>query len=103
MKKVVREGKVAVLYSPGFGAGWSTWGGGPEAIFSPEIVALVEAGASYEEIGDAAKRLFGEHFYCGGATDLSIRWLDEGTQFRIKEYDGAESVVVNDDDYWTVA
>ena len=25
MNKVRKGGKVAVLYSPGFGAGWSTW------------------------------------------------------------------------------
>jgi len=25
MTKYIRDGKVAVLYSPGFGAGWSTW------------------------------------------------------------------------------
>ena len=23
--KVIRDGKVAVIISPGFGAGWSTW------------------------------------------------------------------------------
>ena len=25
IEKVVRDGKVAVLVSPGYGAGWSTW------------------------------------------------------------------------------
>ena len=25
MQKVIRDGKVAVLYSPGYGAGWYTW------------------------------------------------------------------------------
>lgn len=25
MDKVIKDGKVAVLYSPGFGAGWFTW------------------------------------------------------------------------------
>ena len=25
MNKVIRDGKVAVVVSPGFGAGWSTW------------------------------------------------------------------------------
>lgn len=25
MDKIERDGKVAVLYSPGYGAGWSTW------------------------------------------------------------------------------
>ena len=25
MNKVIRDGKVAVLYSPGYGAGWYSW------------------------------------------------------------------------------
>ena len=25
MTKSIRDGKVAILYSPGYGAGWSTW------------------------------------------------------------------------------
>lgn len=25
MDKVIRDGMVAVIYSPGYGAGWSSW------------------------------------------------------------------------------
>jgi hypothetical protein len=43
MKKLIRDGKVAVLYSPGFGAGWSTWNQElPELVFNPVIVDFVE-------------------------------------------------------------
>ena len=28
MKKVIENGQVAVIYSPGFGAGWYTWNQG---------------------------------------------------------------------------
>jgi acetyl-CoA acetyltransferase len=39
MEKVIRDGKVAILYSPGFGAGWSTWNSySNEMIFDPDIV-----------------------------------------------------------------
>ena len=31
--------------------------------------------------------------YCGGADDLQIEWLDEGTVFEIDEYDGSESII----------
>ena len=41
MDKVIRDGKVAVLYSPRFGSGWSTWSAPMEAIFHPKIVELV--------------------------------------------------------------
>ena len=36
MNKLIKNGKVAVLYSPGFGAGWFTWNPTmPELIFEP--------------------------------------------------------------------
>lgn len=30
--------------------------------------------------------------YLGGVYDLEVEWIDEGTLFRIHEYDGWESV-----------
>jgi hypothetical protein len=100
MKKVIRDGMVAILYSPGYGAGWSTWGGGPEMVFDPEIVELVEQNR-HDEISDLVESR-GLDFYCGGASDLRIMWLPEGTAFRITEYDGNESVeVIGEIDYLT--
>jgi len=44
MDKIIRDGKVAVLYSPGYGAGWYSWNTDcKECVFNPEIVKLVEA------------------------------------------------------------
>jgi hypothetical protein len=100
MKKVVRDGKVAVLYSPGFGAGWSTWGAPKELVFDPEIVALVES--NKRDKIDSLVEARGLDFYTGGADDLAIRWLPEGTAFRITEYDGSESIeVIGEIDYLT--
>ena len=43
MEKVKRNGMVAVLYSPDYGAGWFTWNSDvEECIFHPEIVKMVE-------------------------------------------------------------
>ena len=46
--KLKRDGKVAVIYSPGFGAGWSTWAdGNAEAVlFDPELAEMLERTAS---------------------------------------------------------
>ena len=42
MNKLIVDGKVAVLISPGFGAGWYTWNYDyPEILFDPAIVKLV--------------------------------------------------------------
>lgn len=99
--KVIRDGKVAVLYSPGYGAGWWTWGdkNNENMLFDPVLVGLVEKSESdqitYEEFFDLAekhsKKAYPEQ-YTGGLDDLTIHWIPEGTMFRITEYDGAESV-----------
>lgn len=104
MEKVIRDGKVAVLYSAGFGAGWSTWHKGLEGlVFHPKIVDMVLNGRQNEIDGDWLAENLGEEYadvYCGGTDGLSIEWLPLGTMFRIDEYDGAESVVVfSPDDY----
>lgn len=45
MKKVIRNGKVAVLVSEGFGAGWYSWNREyKELLFHPKLVEMVEQG-----------------------------------------------------------
>jgi hypothetical protein len=94
IQKVIRDGKVAVLYSRGYGAGWYTWNSDvTQCLFSPEIVALVEQGNKDEITDELCCKLFGvDYFYAGGSDGLTIEWLPEGTAFRIDEYDGAESI-----------
>ncbi len=104
LKKVIRDGKVAVLYSPRYGAGWLSWNTSvPECVFSPEIVKLVEENNRNEITDELCTELFGvDYFYSGGARDLQIEWLDEGTAFRITEYDGFESIeIIAEIDYLT--
>jgi hypothetical protein len=104
MEKVIRDGKVAVLYSPGFGAGWSTWNYDfPECLFDPEIVRMVEKETDPYEIAKFAESKYGEDFYAGGAEDLIIMWLPEGTEFIINEYDGSESIHLKEQMNWTTA
>ena len=103
MEKVIRDGKVAVLVSPGFGAGWYTWNTDcPECMFDPDVVAWVEGGKQGFVPNMQAKYGW-EYFYDGGAEDLIVRWLPVGTQFRIDEYDGSESLVLADQERWETA
>lgn len=105
MEKVVRDGKVAVLISPGFGAGWSTWSGKEESqilLFEPDVVAWVEGGKK-GEFPNLKEKYPGGDFYHGGVDELEIVWVPVGTKFRINEYDGSESIVVESDDYWIIA
>lgn len=48
--------------------------------------------------------LFGEEkgsdIYTGGARDLRIEWLKEGTEFQVDEYYGSESISIRDEEDW---
>ena len=104
MKKYIRDDKVAVLYSPGYGAGWSTWASSESRqflLFDPTLVQLVLEGA----LGEVTALIEATHpeVYTGGVNNLKVAWLDSGTQFRVEEYDGSESIVVNYAEYWDVA
>ena len=104
MNKVVENGLVAVLYSPGFGAGWSTWNyddGLDEALlFHPSLVEMVRNNRQSEINEDWLVKNLGEEFrniYCGGAEQLEIKWLPKGTIFRVEEYHGSESITIISD------
>jgi hypothetical protein len=92
MQKVVRDGLVAILISPDFGAGWYTWSSKMDEsmLFDPDLVAAVEANDHALMGKIAAEKWPGE--YAGGLRDLEIIWLPEGTRFAITEYDGNESI-----------
>jgi hypothetical protein len=91
MQKLIRDGKVAVLYSPNYGAGWSTWGLPVEALFHPELAEAVMA-CDLDKMHAIAKREW-PTAYLSGLDNLQVEWVPEGAQFRIDEYDGFESVV----------
>jgi hypothetical protein len=105
-KRYNDKGEVAVLYSPGFGAGWSTWALGEiaEAItFDSRLVDLVLNDQRDKITEEYINELYGKYCYTGGASDLEIEWLPKGTLFKIDEYDGSESVVTYTDVHWNVA
>ena len=98
MDKIVRDGKVAVAVSYGFGAGWSTWNevSPMDARFNQlfldgkvgEVVRICDE----EDLG-----------YAGGAEDVEIEWVPVGTKFIIHEYDGSESLETIEDFDWLEA
>lgn len=117
IRKAIRDGRVAVLYSPGFGAGWSTWNsireGGDALLFDPSIVYMVEEMNKLEDedslrkdwlqnIVDYCAKTYPD-CYTGGVDDLRVEWIPQGTMFKINEYDGSESIEYKENDYWKVA
>jgi hypothetical protein len=100
MEKVVRNGLVAVLVSPGFGAGWSSWNYNiPELLFDPVVVSMVEDGTDGDTIAAYCEAKYPDGYF-GGADDLVIEWVLVGTQFRVHEYDGSETLECKDAMSW---
>jgi hypothetical protein len=101
MEKLVRDGKVAVLISGGWGAGFHTWGAPREAIFDPALVDLIEN----EKISEAITYVEATYpdAYTGGIEDLYIEWVPEGAKFIINEYDGSESIQLLYNTSWIIA
>lgn len=98
---------VAIVYSPGYGGGWSTWGYGIDATdarvaylvmtggFGRLLMPGYEPDEPHEVIVDGTTGYLYSSWYESEShgDKLVIRWLPPGTLYRIDEYDGAESVM----------
>jgi len=120
----------AVLVSPGWGAGWSSWNYSENnrIAWDKRIVefvlrmkgrgeeALERACDSYDPEWDEEEGLFEENkeflrildecgidskrVYFGGVHDIEVKWVKPGDRWRIDEEDGAELLEVLDMDRW---
>lgn len=104
----------AVLISPGWGAGWSTWAE-PEIAYDKRVVefwlshkddekfmrtvsqwglseAFPESDAHAETVQFFESIGYRECPYLGGFNNLKLVWVPYGSLWRIREYDGAESI-----------
>ena len=91
------NGEIAVLYSPGYGTGWSTCNSHVEIAYDKHVVELFMKYQDYEitveEIENDLKEYFNTKYICmGGWTHLKIEWIPHGIPFRIREYDGHEYI-----------
>jgi len=102
MEKKIKDGLVAVLYSPDFGAGWYTWHNIVELLFDPKVVDMVLDKTSSETIELYCRTVYGGHYF-GGAEDLVVAWVPSGTEFVIDDYDGNESITFKDKVTWVTA
>ena len=100
MNKLEKDGKVAVIISPGFGAGWSTWNSEfrDTLLFDAEIAQAVIDGDKAKAMKLAMEKCPG--LYPGGAGGLMVEWIDKGSVFEVEEYDGSESLhIIGSRDY----
>lgn len=102
MNKLIRDNKVAVLYSPGYGAGWYTWNREHEdMVFDPVLATLIDEGKTAEAETYVTMRW--PDVYVGGLEDLTVAWVPVGTAFTIDEYDGNESIQLKEKVDWLIA
>jgi len=103
MEKYINdEGKVGVLISPCYGGGWSTEIATKNSAFYAMDKGLVELklkDASCHEVEKyiQRKRRKNEYGLPFGWKDATVEWLKPGTVFIVKEYDGYESLCLDED------
>jgi hypothetical protein len=108
--RYIRDGQVAVLVSPGFGAGWSTWCESDDrkaVTFDPWIVDILLSDQYNRK--EKIDRIYAHcavkypDMYMGGVSDLTVEWIPQGTLFRITEYDGSETIELKEAEDWIQA
>jgi len=91
------DGKVAVLVSYGFGAGWSTWNEESLA-YDKNVIEIFDkyppqqTKEGLEQVQNELKELGYKYVYMGGYNDIQKEWIEKGVPFRINEYDGSETI-----------
>jgi hypothetical protein len=111
-----------ILVSPGYGAGWASWNTYPAGLgkfvaeYQP-VIDYLEAGNSFERCRDNddyiakydvlsqltldAHEKFKTDYVCLlGAYDLTVVNIPDGSRYRIDEYDGSESYLLQDSEDW---
>lgn len=100
-----KNGKIKILISPGYGAGWSTWNNDSiNLAVDKRIVDFFELhGKNIErqKLVDFLKNIGYDDVYVGGWKDIVIKTIKPNERFIINEYDGSESLIkFTDDNVW---
>lgn len=94
--------KIGIVYSPGPGAGWSTWGDADQAL-DQELALAIHNERPYSEIKEIANTNW-PTAYTEGLKKAVVQWVDRGTIFKINCRSGSESIEYSDpDDTWLMA
>lgn len=105
-KYVTTDNQTLVMYSPGYGSGWSTWNRKYTKyfLFDIRIIDYISKKKYIKEFSDEEvkifiKELFNINYYddlpcLGGFWQLEIKLIPKNTMFKIREYDGSESIEI---------
>lgn len=101
VEKYIKDGKVAVLYSPEWGGSWNHQGGDKGGmLFDKDIIEAILEGHI-----DKADKIAHEKYgvLAASAENVCIKWLDVGTIFRVNQNDGFEAIEIYNSNSYTVA
>ena len=104
MNKLIKNDMVAVIISPGYGAGWSTWNWEFKdfLLFDSGLADLILNNATKDKLLSYATLKWPDASLLG-IDKLTVEWIPQGTAFRINEYDGNESIEIRDEINWHIA
>lgn len=83
------KGEVGVIYSPGYGAGFSTWHEDKNICFDKNVIQMI-----LDNDQKGVENYCKENGIYYDGDQLEVRWLQSGTAFIITEYDGYETVEI---------
>lgn len=91
----------AVLVSPRFGAGWSTWNY-PVLAYDKRVIEywLDHKNENSDNVYKFMESIGYTNVYCGGWRDMKLEWVPKGVKWRIDEYDGSEGIVYYEGEEW---
>ena len=98
------NGLIEVLISCGYGAGWSTWNNNYSINLAVDKRIIdyykknKERKLGKNEIEKFLSSIGYEGVYCGGWNKMAIETVPPNCKFRIDEYDGAESLIIYEND-----
>jgi hypothetical protein len=99
MEKLIKDGNVAVIISTNWGSGWSSWNPQyPQLLFEPKIVQMI-LDDRQEEITQQwlIDNLGLPDVWIPSPDTLKIEWVPQGSRFLIDEYDGSETLILEED------
>ena len=102
MKKKLVNSKIAILVSPRHGAGWYSWHESEQLLFEPKIISMILENASRLDIIEYCEENY-PNLDISGLDGLEVMFVDPCAKFRISEYDGAETLVLQDEEKWITA
>ena len=96
------EDKIAVLYSPRYGSGWSAGARSDDKefmIFDRGLVELAIREAPEAEVIEYLKLRGKDHIYTGGWDGICVEFMVRHTSFNITDFDGYENIKYSSEDW----